>query len=288
VRQLFLRETDAIRARRHPWALAGLWGWQSALAVTVSWPAASLVGATYGTHPRGDGPLWDAGGHALLDFVWHQARGLAPMRASTEIALGVAAMIGLVPMAAVMIAMAYGVRDRRAVGLVRSLEGAARAMPSLLWLLLLMGVAEASTLGVGALIAAGTHAGLSDAWGEARAERVAIAVGLVFVVLASGLGVVHDLARAAVVCARAKGLRAIVLGARVFGRAPLPMWWAWAWRALSALAPVLAAAAVATRIGGRGGGALVVLALLHQGVVLSRVALHASWLAHALRSVELP
>jgi hypothetical protein len=49
---------------------------------------------------------------------------------------------------------------------------------------------------------------------------------------------------------------------------------------------VLAIAAVATRIGGRGGLPLFLLAILHQGVVLSRVAIHLSWLASALRSVD--
>ena len=275
-----------MRARRHPWALAGLWGWQSALAVAVSWPAASLVGLTYGAGPHGDGPLWGGGGHALLDFLWHDARGLAPITAAAEIMLGVAATVGLLPTAAAMVAIAYASRGRRAAGFVRSMGAAARAMPSLLWLLVVVGLAQAATVGLGALIAAGAQAWFSDGWGEERADRVGFAIGVVFAIVASGLGVMHDLARAVVLCSRATGPRALVVGARMFGRAPLPLWWSWAWRALTSLAPVLAAAAVATRVGGRGGGALILLALLHQGVVVSRVALHTSWLAKALRSVE--
>jgi hypothetical protein len=50
--------------------------------------------------------------------------------------------------------------------------------------------------------------------------------------------------------------------------------------------PIVAVALLADRIGGRGGVALVVLAALHQSVILSRVALRASWLAKAMRSVE--
>lgn len=278
--------TGAVRARRHPWALAGLWAWQSALAITASGPAAAFVGATYGAGPRGDGPLWAAGGHDLLDLLWHGARGLAPVTSAAEIAIGTAAVVGLLPMAAVMVAMAYATRDRRSPGLVDSIVGAARAMPSLLWLLVAVGVAQAATVGLGVLIAAGAQAWLSDSWGEARAERVGVALGLVFVLIASGLGVVHDLARATVIRSRATGWRAVVLGARAFGHAPLPIWWSWAWRGLASLAPLLAVAAAATRIGGRGGAALILLASLHQGVVLSRIALRASWLAHALRTVD--
>jgi hypothetical protein len=287
VSDLVLLRNDAMRARRHPWALASLWGWQAALALLASWPAAAFVGAAYGVPPRRDAPLWDPGGHALLDFLRHGAQGLAPVRAAAEIAIVLGATVGLLPMAAVMVAMAHATTDRRAAGFARSMGGAARAMPSLLWLLVVLSVAQAATLGIGFLVAGAAQAWVHDSWGEARAQRMGVSIALVFVAVASGLGVVHDLARAAVVCARANGLRALVLGARAFGRAPLPLWWSWAWRALASLAPVIAAAAVATRIGGRGGAELVLLALLHQSVVLTRVALRASWLAEALRSVDL-
>ena len=45
-------------------------------------------------------------------------------------------------------------------------------------------------------------------------------------------------------------------------------------------------AVVASKIGGRGGGALLALTAIHQLVVLTRVALRASWLAKALRLVD--
>jgi hypothetical protein len=276
-----------MRARRHPWTLAGLWGWQSALAVAVSSTAASLVRTTYGAAPQGDAPLWDAGGHALVDFVWHGARGMAPIVTDAEIVLALAATVGFLPTAASMIAIAYAGRDRRPAGFVRSMGAAARAMPPLLWLWVVVGLGQVATLGAGALVSAAARAWCCDGWGEERADRVAVAIGVVFVLVASGLGVMHDLARAAVVVAHARGARALALGARIFARAPLQHWWAWAWRALTSLAPVIAAAAMATSMGGRGGAALVLLAILHQGVVLSRVALHASWLANALRSVRL-
>jgi hypothetical protein len=45
-------------------------------------------------------------------------------------------------------------------------------------------------------------------------------------------------------------------------------------------------ALVAERIGGRGGATLFVLFALHQLVIGVRVAMHASWLAKALRAVD--
>jgi hypothetical protein len=49
---------------------------------------------------------------------------------------------------------------------------------------------------------------------------------------------------------------------------------------------VLAVAAVTGRLGSSGAFALFFLLVLHQSVVLARVALRASWLAKALRAVD--
>jgi hypothetical protein len=286
---LFAAMSSAIQARRHPWVLTGLWAWQTALALAASWPAASLVRATFGAGPRGDAPLWDPGGHALIDFVWHNARGLAPVIASVEVTLVVGAVAGLFPTAAAMFAMTRVARSRRRAEVrARWVDIAARAMPSFLSLLLVMSLAQAIAIGAGVLVGEGVQAWFQSGLGEVRAQCVGVAVCVVFVGVASGLGVVHDLARAAVVRSRLGALRALVVGARIFGAAPLPMWWSWAWRALLSLAPVLGASTVATRVGGRGGVALLLIALLHQAVILSRVALRASWLAKALRSVDPP
>jgi hypothetical protein len=77
-----------------------------------------------------------------------------------------------------------------------------------------------------------------------------------------------------------------MLGARTFRLAPAALAWSWAWRALASLAPIVAAAWAADRLGGRGGAALFALLVLHQAVVLARVGLRASWLARALRAVD--
>jgi hypothetical protein len=58
------------------------------------------------------------------------------------------------------------------------------------------------------------------------------------------------------------------------------------WSNLVSLIPVAVAVALGAHSGGRGGIVLVVLALVHQAVVLARVALRASWLALALRSLD--
>jgi hypothetical protein len=284
--ELVAPRAKAARARNHPWAIAGLWAWQTALALGASWPATSLAQAFFGASPRGDAELWAPGGYALIDSLWHGARALAPTAAAAKAVLLVGTVAGLLPMAASMSAMAYEARHHRHAGFVRSMTRALGAMPALLLLLVLVDAAQAGAIGLGLLAAKSSETWFEGSLGDARAERLGVALASVFVLAASGMGVVHDLARAVVVRSRTRALRALARAWHTFGRAPLSIWWSWAWRTLTAMVPVLAVAAVATRIGGRGGMPLFLLAMLHQGVVLSRVAIHLSWLASALRAVE--
>lgn len=284
--EVLLVPASAMHARRRPWAILGVWAWQAALALVASGPAAAVARSAYGTDPRGDATLWEPGGHALLDLLAHASAGVGAVSTSAIIALTAGVVGGLVPAAALLVAIAHATRERRPVGLALATRDALRAFPPLLLLLALAGCATAAAAGTGVaafdLIAAWTH----EAMGEARAQALGAAVGLAFLVPLSVLGVVHDLARAAVVRFRIAGLRALLVAAATFRRAPRALWWSWAWRALAALAPPLLVALAAGRVGGRGGATLVMLALLHQAAIVARVALRASWLAKCLRSVD--
>jgi hypothetical protein len=283
--ELVLLTTASMSARRHPRAVLAVWAWESVLALLASWPAASLVRAVYGSDPRGDAPLWTPGGHALLDFVLHEEHGLRGVTTGAILVLVIGAVAGLLPMTALMTSIAYATRDRRAVGFVRSVTEGLRHFRPMLVLLVIASVAQALVVGLGA--AAGS---LVESWahgmGEARAGQLEGLVLALFLLGASAVGVAHDLARAAVVRFDVRGVRGVMLGVRTLRLSPLPLWWSWAWRGLASVAPVVAVAAVAGRLGGDGAVAFVFLLVLHQSVVLARVALRASWLAKALRAVD--
>jgi hypothetical protein len=283
---LILLTTSSMRARRSPRAIAGLWLWQTGLALLASLPAAGLARAAWSGDPEGDGPLWAPGAHALLDWLWHDVHGVRAVLGAAEAILLVGAVLGLIPSAALMFEMAYVTRGRTRAGIVRSLAGAMRAWPSMLLLFVLAGLAQATILGLGAglghLAELSAHGGL----GEARAEQIEGTVLLLVVAVASAVGVAADLGRAAIVRFEVRGLRAFVLGMRTLRRSPASLWWSWAWRALAGIVLIVIGGVVAGRLGGRGGFALLVLALLHQAVVVSRIALRASWLARALRAVD--
>jgi hypothetical protein len=284
--ELVLVTTPAVHARRHPRAIAAMWAWQTVLALLAAIPVAGVARAAWHGDPNGDAPLWAPGGHALLDWLWHDAHGLRASVGGAEVVLALGAVAGLVPMAALMIALAYATRDRKAAGFVRSVGGGLRAFPPMLMLLVVFGLLQGLVVGAGGLLAHLVEAWAHGGMGEARAQQLEGVVLLVFLGLASAVGVVHDLARAAVIRFKVKGLRAMGLGARTFRLSAMSLWWSWAWRALASIAPVLAAAAVAGQLGGRGGAGLLFLFVLHQSVVGSRVALRASWLARALRGVD--
>jgi hypothetical protein len=125
-----------------------------------------------------------------------------------------------------------------------------------------------------------------------------VVLGL-FGALAAIAGVVVDLARAAVVrevgiatssgtaspswSVVFRGVRtALTTSRRGLGLATL----AWTGRAIVGVALVAIGWVASDILGGSGGTALTVLFVLHQAVVLGRVALRASWMARALALVS--
>ena len=283
---LGLLTTDAMRARRHPRALLGLWAWETALAALIGMPLASLARDAFGADPRGDGALWSPGARELLSFATRELHGLNAIAIAAVAVLLAGAVAGLVPMAATMTAIAYATRDRKAAGLIRSVGEGLRQFPAMVLLLVIASISQGILVAVGfaagSIVEAWTHSGM----GEARAQQIEGLLLLVFVAAVGAIGVAHDLARAAVVRFKVSGGRGLMLGARTFRLAPIALSWSWAWRSLASLAPIVAAAWAAERLGGRGGLALGALLVLHQAVVLARVGLRTSWLARALRAVD--
>jgi hypothetical protein len=191
-----------------------------------------------------------------------------------------------VPLAALMVAISTATRDGRGIGLPRTLERALRVFRPLAVLLVVFSMLQGLVALAAFLLGESAQSWTSPSLGEAYAQQLAIGVGAAVLLGAVALGVAQDLARAAVIRQGLSAMSALTLGVRALRRAPIAIGWSWAWRALAALAPIVAVALLANRIGGRGGIALIVLAVLHQCVILSRVALRASWLAKAMRVAD--
>ncbi|MDP9035602.1 MAG: hypothetical protein M3O50_12420 [Myxococcota bacterium] len=277
---------EKMRARRHPMALIGLWAWQAALALVVGAPAAAMVGGTYGAHPQGEAALWEPGGRVLLDFIWRNAPAFATLRREAELLLVISAAAGLVPAAAAMYAMAHRRLDQRPAGFVPSVAGALAVLPSLGGVLVLFGVTQGLVLAAGTGAASLCAQKMLGRVGEALAQQIAMAVGLAFLLICFVLAVLHDLTRAAIVRFGVNAGVGFSMGLRAFRRAPASLCWGWSWRTLSSLAPAVAVAAAPTPFRPTGASTLVLVLITHQIATGTRVALRASWLAKALRSVK--
>ena len=278
--------TSSIRARSRPWALVGVWGWESALSLVASAPAVALVRAAYGRHPEADAPLWAPGSLPLLGLLSRETNGVRAATTTAAIVLLLAAVIGLVPLAALMVSISTSTREGHGIGVPRTIEWALRAFRPLVVLLLVVSIAQGVGLAMAFLLGEGLQSWTIPSLGEALAQQLAIGVGAALLLGAVALGVAQDLARAAVIRLELGAMSALTLGVRALRRAPMAIGWSWAWRALASIAPVVAVSLVADRIGGRGGIALIALAVLHQSAILSRVTLRASWLATAMRWMD--
>ncbi len=283
---LVLLANDSMRARRRPLAIAALWGWQTLFALLVALPVTSAVAALYGRHPDGDAPLWQPGALPLMSLGLQEHGARSETVSLFGLVLAVTGFADLVPLGALLASVSFATRDRRAPSFAAAIARGAEAFPTFTSLFLTASLLEGLFAGIGLLLVLIVYPGASARFGDARSDQLAWILTAVLFGFAGVVGVLHDLARAAAIRFRVRALRAWRFGANAFVRAPAPVLWSWAWRALAGWGPVVIAGLVAGRLGGRGGYALLALALVHQGALLIRVALRASWLATAARAVD--
>ena len=284
--RLVLLANSSMRARRRPLAISLMWAWDVAFGILIAWPFSSVARAAYGHDPQGDARLWTPGGLELMDLLVHTDHARPALLTHAGLLLAVAAVLGILPMAAMVASIAYTTPDLRSPPLRKVLGRAADAFRPLLGLAVLLTLIEGGIAIGGLLLAGGISSSLASRLGDARAQQIGWMAAAVFLGLACVAGVVHDLARVAVIRFRVGGMRALRLAFNSVRRRPIATVWSWTWRSSAACVPIVIGAVVASKLGGRGGGALLALAAIHQLVVLTRTALRASWLAKALRLVD--
>jgi hypothetical protein len=312
---------SAIRARKRPVAIATMFVAELAWAFVVATPAHEWARRAWGSHPDGDAVLFTRGGRDLLMWLGQEDAGLALTTRTTLVLLVIGAVLLQLPFGALVASLGFGrevtVPPRASSGgnaesdtapaplaVMRSLRGVTAlqvgvgAWLPLAALLAFTTLTSIIVLSLGGIVAAFAGDGLTASLGDAHAFTVRLGVFALFAAIAAILGVFVDLARAAVVrevgLAAAtgasssgwntmlRGLRtAMTASRRSLGRATL----GWTGRAVVGVALVAIGYVAATTLGGRGGAALTGLFVIHQAIVLGRVALRASWMARALALV---
>jgi hypothetical protein len=283
---LVLVSHDAMRARRRPLAVGVFWCWESLLALALASAVASVARHAYGTHPDGDGPLFHAGALELLDLLVHSVAAAGPLLSLLLLVVAVAFIVGLIPSAMLMASIAFTTRDKRAPSLRKAIGRALGAFAPSAAVTLITGTLQVVFVGVGITMARIVAPAAVLSYGEPGGDKVAAAIALSALFVAMLVGVVGDVARAAVVRFEIGGVTALDLAWRLFGSFPLMLTWSYVWRLLASLAPIAIVAVVADKLGGLPGAALIALTVLHQLVIASRAAIRASWLALAMRALD--
>jgi hypothetical protein len=288
-----MRETVVrreVRARERPRAVILVYLWELAWALLVATPIHAWAKRSWGAHPDGDAVLFRAGARELSTWFGGGDEAASVVVRTTLLLLFVGAIAGQVPLAALVAALIRRIRATQALAV------GVRAWLPLCGVLFLATFVELLLIGGGMFAATAIDHSLRERMGDARAFGVRLAVFAFFVVLASLVGVVADLARVAVARDVAEqdpdaeprsGLTVLRAGLGVafstmrrrFGTAFI----GWSWRMILGVLLLGIAWVIGSMVGGRGGIVLLLLFLLHQGIVFVRTALRASWLAHALR-----
>lgn len=244
------------------------------LALLLALPIAGRAGALSSGHPDGDLVFFEPGGLYLLEAL-RLGRFTLPSELARIAALSVlAAYLGLLPLAASLHALAHP-------GKLRLWPLLQRSLPAMGTLSLLLGLALASH----ALLATLALAIVSLSGAALDTREGLLTLGGILaatLLLATGIGVLHDLARAEAVARDARAFDAIRAALRTFGARP---WLAWAGRTALGLGLVALSASVVGSIGVERNLALVAVAIVHQLTVLALVALRFSWLAFAMRAL---
>jgi hypothetical protein len=274
-----------IRVRRRPGAILMVWGTRTLAAWLVADPVARAVAAAgIARFPEGDALLFEPGGAYLVET--------ARLAASTLVgelghALEAAALLGvlmLLPLAALLVALAHG-------GRLHAGKWAGRAFEQFPAFLLFAGVTllvQGSVAGVFGLAYAALKTPLRDSLTAPQADLTLLAVLAVGAAVIVAAGIVQDLVRAAAV-RRRKGPRdALLHGLHTARARPAAALGGWLLPAVWSIAIVGAAALLTAELQVERGGNARLFAVLatHQLAVIGLVALRALWLARALALVS--
>jgi hypothetical protein len=246
-------------------------------ALAVAWPLARLVADPVAKHPRGDLVLFEPGALFLSETLRLGRFALADVAEGMSFGVLAGLYLGLLPLAALLFALA-----REQMLTTPMLAGAAVRFFAPFSLLLGLSLVTAAfaggiVLAIGALL----ENELRAAFGERGSDIAEAGFRVAALVAAWIVGVVQDLARAALVTRDTTVLGAIRSGIETFRAWPAEAFGGWALRGLAALLLVTVAARLTTHIGVETGPSFATVASLHQLVAFALVFLRADWLALA-------
>lgn len=280
-------ETQAIRAWRRPGGVLAFWALRLIAAWLLATPIASALGGAGIRHfPDGDALLFAPGGTYLMEAL---RRGIGPLVTGLENTVWFALILGylcLVPLAGLLYALCHE-------GRLRPGNVARAALDQLAPFTLLAGLTllvQATAVVLGIILLSVLHAHIYQSLDVRTADLWMVGVSGLVVFVVVLVGIVEDLARAALTRHQHGLGRALRTALRTARQRPLSALAAWLVPAVWSLAAVALAALAVGRLHVERAGTWRMLAALavHQVAALLLVGLKAQWLAGALRLVGEP
>lgn len=267
-------------AWRRPGVVFVMYAYRLVVALLVALPISVLFGAAINGQPRRDAVLFDDGAMFFVEVIRRSSSAIGPIGISALVLLAVASFASILPLAAVIGALATK-------GRVTARDVGAFALRPVGPFALLFGVFAGVQVVVLAIVSAVGGAisrrPMFDAPGSDRVKIVALLVALLLVLI---VGVFHDLARVAVVRDEL-GFRASLSRAlATFKKSHVLVLAAWATRAGLGAIAIFAALSFVSRLGVESMVKVVAGSLVYQASILVALFLRASWLASAIRHVD--
>lgn len=289
-----------IRARKRPGAIVLLYLWELGFSLVIASPVHAWARRAWGSHPDGDAVLWKEGGRELLTWLGQVDAALPVVSRAAMVLLLFGAIFSQLPLAALLASLGFA-RDHEGAPprSTTALRAGMNAFFPLVVVLAFLALTHVVVLGIGSALAGVIDHGFERSLGDAQSFQLRIAVLALFLLISAFAGVFIDLARAAI--GREAGLASMrgsvhpawnvmLRGIRVAiatsrNRGIYIALRGWAVRAIAGVVLLAIGWYSASILGGKGGGALIALWVIHQLVVFGRVALRASWLAQAMRMI---
>lgn len=264
-------------AFRRPGLVILLWAYRALAGLLVSLPAAEAIGGITSQFPRAQGELFDPGGVMLLETLRLGRRAIPAVFVGGSGVAVMAALLGLLPLAALVAGLGREGRLGAAF-----LAGRAGAHAGTLAILFGIGALAEVLVAVVASLLLGKLAGALHL-APPGDDLAALGALLLALAVAAVIGVIRDLAYVAAVHGDERFYGAATTAVRCFLRAPVRAVGAWAFRALLGLAALALAAWLAPSIRATSSAALAAAFALHQLGLFAAAYARASWLAAAIR-----
>jgi hypothetical protein len=276
-----------IRVRKRLGAVLFVYLTRLLAALLVAMPLSGAIAATgVGQFPAADAILFAPGGTYLVEALRLAAPMLGAFAQSHALLALVAGALGLIPLAALLVALCHAGRLRLTDWAARTTEH----LPSFVFLSGLTLATQAAVIFLFSVLGASFRGTLQARFSERNADLAVVALLLVGIACVLGLGIVHDVARSACVRHCVGARRALAIALRVTRTHTRRALVGWLLPASAALVLVGAAAALvaALRVEVPSTLRLAGVVIVHQVVAFAIVLLRASWLCRALRLVGVP